>query len=166
MGMVATLCLVALYLLWWVTYADTHLDRRFVQLAPGASSEVQGTTLRVLSLTRAERLASTDGGKAKAAMPGATWVVAVLEAQQAEGAADFYCAFQLLGPDGRLWESESALINRALPSCAGSEITPGGPYRFEALFQVPRADADRLIGIAVEDSDSATRVRVLRPAVP
>ncbi len=159
----APCCLVALYLITWWAYAFSHLEHRYVQLDAGAAYEFDGTTIGVLSMISAERLADAEGGTAERPVAGATWVVAELEAQQAEGAAGFFCTFELLGPNGRTWKPEFSMTERTIPACRGDDIKPGSPHRFEVVFQVPLADADRLQGITREDPDRPTRTPVLSP---
>ena len=158
----APCCLVALYLITWWAYASTHLEQRYVPLAPGAAYEFEGTTVRVLSMTTSDWLADTTGGDTPA-LPGAAWVVAELEAQRADGATEFYCTFELLGPDGRVWKPEFPAAERAVPGCSGDDITPGRAHRFEVVFQVPMTDADQLIGVSRVDPVRPTRTPVLRP---
>jgi hypothetical protein len=160
----APLCLVVLYLITWWAYASTHLEQRYVPLAPGAAYEFEGTTVRVLSMTTSDRLADTKGGDTPA-LPGAAWVVVELEAQRADGATEFFCTFDLLGPDGRVWKPEFPAAERAVPGCRSDDITPGPAHHFEVVFQVPMGDTDQLIGIARVDQDRPTRTPVLRPPI-
>ena len=161
----APCCLVALYLITWWAYAFTHLEHRYVQLDSRRGVRVRGDDDPGAEhdLRRAAR--RCERGRAEQPVAGATWVVAELEAQQAEGAAEFFCTFELLGPNGRTWKSEFPRTERAVPACQGDDIKPGSPHRFEVVFQVPLADADQLSGITREDPDRPTRTPVLSPPV-
>ena len=53
---VGALAAMFIYLIWWVTYAGIHYTPRYVVRPPGVAGEVQGTSVRLLSLTRAEQL--------------------------------------------------------------------------------------------------------------
>ena len=56
------------------------LHPRYTIRPPGASGELQGITVRALSLTRSDQLADAEGGDPGVPDPGAVWVVAELEA--------------------------------------------------------------------------------------
>ena len=159
-------CLVLLYLLWWTTYAGTHLEPRFTAAPPGGSATVSGTTVRMLSWTTSPLLAQEAYGGGpdmpEPAKPGTVWVVAELEAVQTPEAPDFGCALALVGTEGRPWEP-TGVIDRARPSC-DRELISERPSRFEAVFSVPAVHADRLMGVAVLDSSVADRTPVLTPA--
>ena len=53
---VAALAAVLIYLIWWVTYAGIHYIPRFTSRPPGASGEVEGASVRLLSLTRSGQI--------------------------------------------------------------------------------------------------------------
>jgi hypothetical protein len=155
---------VLLYVLWWTTYAGIHFEPRFTQQPPGASGRVQGTEVRLVSLTRTGVLTDQSyGGEPETAEPGTTWVVAVLEATQQPGAPKFYCTLELVDADLRRWDTHG-LPGRALPSCPpGEELTTGQPVRFETIFLVPERFAERIAGVAVMDQTTADRTVVLTP---
>ena len=156
-------CLVLLYLLWWTTYTGIHFDQRYTQRPPGATGQSGGTTIRVLSMTSTSRLADQKyAGPPEAAAPGAVWVLAVLEATQPPGAAEYYCTFELLGLEGRRWEDEGT-FTRTLPSCGSDTVQPGPPVRFEAVFAVPERFVDQVAGVALLDPAATDRVDVITP---
>ena len=152
-----------LYLLWWTTYAGIHVEERFVQRPPGAAGQVGGTSIRLLSLTRAAQLAMQKyGGDPEQPSPGTVWVVAVFEAVPQPGAPEFYCTLDLLGPDGRRWKAESE-VNRFRPGCISREKTPDRPAEFESIFLVPERFADQIVGVALMDPTVPDRVPVITP---
>jgi hypothetical protein len=156
-------CLVLLYVVWWTTYAGIHFEPRFTQQPPGMAGRVQGTEVRLVSLTRTDVLTDQSyGGEPEVAEPGATWVVAVLEATQQPGAPAFYCPLELVDPELRRWEAHS-VTGRTLPSCPREELTTGQPMRFETIFLVPERYAERIAGVAVLDQSAADRTAVLTP---
>jgi hypothetical protein len=156
--------MVLIYLLWWTTYAGIHGQDRFVQQPPGAAGQVGGTRIRLLSLTRSEQLAMQKygGGPAKQSSPGTVWVVAVFEAVPQAGAPEFYCTFELVGPDGRRWKVESE-VNRTRPSCLSRDTTPDRAAEFESIFLVPERFADQIVGVALSDPTVPDRVPVITP---
>jgi hypothetical protein len=87
---VAAFAVVLIYLIWWVSYAGIHYTARYTIRSPGASGEVQGTTVRVLSLTRSDQLADAEEGEPDLPYPGAVWVVAELEALWHDPAKEYY----------------------------------------------------------------------------
>lgn len=160
---VAVGCLVLLYVLWWTTYTAIHFDQRFTARSPGEAGQVGGTTLRLLSLTSTLLLADQKyGGAPEPASPGAVWVVALLEATQQPGAAEFYCTVELLGPDGRRWDLRTK-ITRTTPSCSSGEVKPGPPVRFETIFLVPERFVGQIAGVALLDPSVPDRVDVVTP---
>ena len=161
---IAAFAAVGIYLIWWVTYAGIHYIPRFSLRPPGASGELAGASIRVLSLTRADQLTDAKGGQPSIPDPGAVWIVAELEAVRHDPTKDFFCDTRLLGPEQRLWSTISLLqVSRAMPSC-DSDLAVGQPTRFESIFMVPARYADQLSGIALMDASSAARTPVIRPA--
>ena len=59
---IAAFAAVAIYLIWWVTYAGIHYNARYSIRPPGAAAEVEGSSVRLLSLVRSDRLADASGG--------------------------------------------------------------------------------------------------------
>ena len=79
---VGALAAVLIYLIWWVTYAGIHYTPRYAVRPPGVAGEVQSTSVRLLSLTRAEQLVDTSedkSGKSEFPDPGGVWIVAEFE---------------------------------------------------------------------------------------
>jgi hypothetical protein len=160
----AVAAMVLVYLLWWTTYAKIHFDDRYTQRPAGAAGEVGGTSIRLLSVTRSPLLAGPkNGGVPDKAGPGTTWVVVNFEAVQRPGAPKLLCTFELIGPEGRAWEQQDFLFNRAMPSCAVSEFRPETPVRFEEVFLVPERFADQLVGVALVDHSVTRRTPVVVP---
>jgi hypothetical protein len=160
---VAAFAAVLIYLISWVTYAGIHYIPRYGLLPPGASGEVEGTTVRVLSLIRADQLADAKGLPPAFPQPGAVWIVAELEAVRHNTAKEFSCGAQLLGPQHRLWSTASVLVNRVTPSCP-LDPAVGQTVRFESVFMVPARFANQLSGIALSDNSTAARTPVIRPS--
>jgi hypothetical protein len=96
--LVITSALVLIYLIWWVSYAQTHQNPRYRQLAPGAAVSVKGLTVRLEQLIIADQLAAEDKTEPPAVpVSGAVWVVAQYQVSQ----RDFKqtcCNFVLVGP--------------------------------------------------------------------
>jgi hypothetical protein len=159
---VAAFAAVLIYLLWWVTYAGIHFNPRFRQLPPGASGELAGTSVRVLSLTRADQLVDAEGGEPALPEPGAVWIVAELEAVRHRQSDVSLCGAELLGPQQRLWPLGMTPPNRSLPDCY-AELVVGRPGRVELIFMVPGRYADQLSGISLMDESSAARIPVVTP---
>jgi hypothetical protein len=160
---VAVGCLVLLYVLWWTTYAGIHFDQRYTQRPPGEPAQTGGTTIRVVSLTSTPLLADQKyAGPPEPAASGAVWVIAVLEATQPPGAAEFYCTVELLGPDGRRWEKESK-FTRTLPYCGSDVVQPGPPVQFEMIFSVPERYVGQIVGVALLNPLTPERVDVVTP---
>ena len=125
--MVAAFAVVLIYLIWRVSYAGIHYTARYTIRSRGASGEVQGTTVRVLSLTRSDQLADAEEGEPDLPYPGAVWVVAELEALRHDPAKEYYCGAQLIGPERRLWSTSSSPTKRGC-SPALSISWSGSPF--------------------------------------
>jgi hypothetical protein len=160
---VAALAAVLIYLIWWVTYAGIHYIPRYTVRPPGAAGEVQGTSVRLLSLTRAEQLGDEIGANPGWPDPGAVWIVAEFEAVRHDASQDFLCDTQLMGPQRRLWTPATAEVTRATPSCSPDDLVVGRPLRFESIFMVPVRFADQLAGVALPDNSTAARTPVVTP---
>jgi hypothetical protein len=100
---VAAFAAVLIYLTWWVTYAGIHYAPPYRLLPPGVTGETQGTSVRVLSLTRSDLLANVGGGQPGLPDPAAVWIVAELEAVRHDPAKEFLCGAELIGPERRQW---------------------------------------------------------------
>jgi hypothetical protein len=159
---VAALVAVAIYLVWWVTYAGIHYIPRYTVRPPGAAAEAQGTSVHLLSLTRADQLVNAEGNRPGIPDPGTVWIVAEFEAVRHDPAQDFYCDLRLMGPQQRLW-SEAPPVGRTTPGCRSDDLVIGQPGRFESIFSVPIRYADLLVGIALPDDSTAARTPVLTP---
>jgi hypothetical protein len=160
---VATFAAVAVYVTWWVTYAGIHYEPRYAIQPPVAAAEVAGTSVRLLSLVRSDRLADASGGSPELPHPGAVWVVAEFESVQHDPAEKLSCgSTRLLGPQGRLWNPELFRVQRAMEDCKPNHPV-GEAVRYESIFMVPARYADQLIGIALEDRSTAARTQVIRP---
>jgi hypothetical protein len=153
---------VAIYLIWWVNYAGIHYDPRYSIRPPGAGAEVRGTSVRLLSLVRSDKLADASGGRPELPHLGAVWVVAEFESVQHDPAEKFSCgSTRLLGPQGRLWDPELFRVQRALECKPENPV--GQAVRYESIFMVPARYADQLIGVALEDRSTAARTQVIKP---
>ena len=163
----AMLALVAAYVLGWMTYAYVHLNSnvRYATVPPGGEVHTRSATIRLVGLSVADSLSTTvRGDPPTAPYPGAVWVVAVTEVTVDPTADHPYCLFDLIGPRDRRWEPDSTGASRQLPSsCTDDSVPKGRPTRIETLFQVPAADADQLLGVAVHDDSTWHRMPLLRP---
>jgi hypothetical protein len=161
---VAVLLVVVIYLLAWSSYSAAHTLDRYRRLAPGeAATRAEGRT-RLLSLTRADRLTDSKGGRDAVADAGTTYVVAELELTQQQPVEYPYCSGVLLGPGGRTWQLAGTSVERAVSSCDPSAVVVGRPYRYEGIYEVPLRYADQIVGVALPDQTEAGRTPVLRPA--
>jgi hypothetical protein len=160
----AAFAAVVIYVIWWVTYAGIHYNPRYSIRPPDAVAEVQGTTVRLVSLVRAGELTDAGGGPPELPVPGAVWVVAELETVRLNPAKEFPCGAKLLGPEGRLWNSEPFRVRRATEWCKPDNPV-GQAVRFESIFLVPARYADKLIGVALVDLGTAERTAVLTAPV-
>ena len=79
---VAAVAAVAIYLIWWVTYAGIHYIPRYTVRPPGTAVEVQRTSVRLLSLIRADQLINAEEDKPGLPDPGTVWIVAEFEAER------------------------------------------------------------------------------------
>jgi hypothetical protein len=70
---------VLIYLIWWATYAGIHFNDRYSIRPPGAAGEIQGSSVRLVSLVRTGELGDANGDVPALPEPGAVWVVAELE---------------------------------------------------------------------------------------
>jgi len=166
---VGALAAVLIYLIWWVTYAGIHYTPRYAVRPPGVAGEVQGTSVRLLSLTRAEQLVDTSedkSGKSEFPDPGGVWIVAEFEAVRHDPGKTFYCDTELLGPQRRLWARAATGAGRAIPGCLPDDFAVHRLVRFEAVFLVPIRYADQLAGVALVDDSTAARTPVITPATP
>ena len=89
---IAAFAAVAIYLIWWVTHAGIHYHARYSIRPPGAATEVEGSSVRLLSLVRSDRLADASGGMPVFPDPGAVWVVGEFESLRHDPAEKFYAA--------------------------------------------------------------------------
>jgi len=161
LGVVALV--TALYLTGWSIWAYTHTANRYQALPPGTAGVRAGAEFRVLSLVRSDRLADSQGDEPQVADAGATFVVAQVEVLRQREDELFTCGVDLLGPDGRVWSSTMAQVQRAAPFCSADAVALGTPFRYESIFLVPERDADRLVGVALTDRSGPQRSPVLRP---
>lgn len=157
--------LVLVYLVGWSLYAGTHTADRYRQLPPGAVGTRAGAEVRLLSLTRTQRLAAADGGDPQIADAGTTFVVAELELTQRRSVDIVVCTADLLGADQRLWEPEvlGVRVQRPESTCRSDAAALDQPRRFDEIYVVPTAFVDGLVGVALTDHSNADRTQVLRP---
>lgn len=154
--------LVLIFLVIWMTYAGIHTYPRFQQLAPGETTTFEGVTYKLLGLTRTS--AVTNGDDTVRAQARATYVIAELEIVTTKKSPT--CSVELVADGKRTWESSTDFFERKLPQfCGDTEhpVTAGKPWRFEQIFLIPSAFADRLYGIGVEDDTSPAPTKVLTP---
>lgn len=161
--------LVLVYLVGWTAYAANGLTvlGRLDQRAPGEPGTALGAEYRLLSLTRTDEIRDEESPDRSAVAAGnATWVVAVVEVVRRQEQEDYYCSFELVGPDRRRWDPDPPLLQRTLTSyCRAEDLPLGRPGRVEIIFEVPTAFLDRIHGVAVPDAASRRATPVLRPPV-
>jgi hypothetical protein len=158
--LVIVAALVLIYLIWWVSYAQIHQNSRYRDLRPGAAASTKALTVRLERLVIADQLADKNGEPPALPAPGASWVVARLQAT-ARDPAGACCEFPLVAANGATWKSTYPPVTRELGALYSAERAP---YEFELVYKVPAGVTQQLVGIAVEDGTSAARTPVLRPA--
>ena len=160
--------LVLTYLVGWTAYAANGLTAlgRLEQLPPGAPGSSYGAEYRVRSLTvTAEIRDQNSPDRSEVAAPGASWVVAEIEVIRRDEVPDYYCSFELVGPDRRRWDPDGPLVTRTTTSfCKAEELPLGRPGRVEVIFEIPDVFLDRIYGVAVPDARSRKATPVIRPA--
>ena len=164
MAMIA-FCAVLIFLIIWTTYGQTHVKDRFEQLAPGATATVDESTFRVIGMKQTEVI--VDGHDNNPSAANTVWVIATMELTLSHKVKNFGCDLELVGPDKRTWEPKSDFYDRKLPGYCGDydhPITPGKPWRFEQIFEVPTKYADRIYGVAAVYLGVAAPMNVLRPS--
>ena len=162
--------LVLVYLLGWTAYAANGLSAlgRIEQRPPGASGRALGAEYRLLSLTRTDEIRGQAGSDdSEIAVANATWVVAEIEVVRIQETKDYYCSFELVGPDRRRWDPDPPSVQRTATSfCRAEDLPLGRPGRVEVIFNIPTAFVDRIYGVAVPDAGSRRATPVLRPPSP
>jgi hypothetical protein len=160
LAVVITAALVAIYLIWWVSYAEIHQHPRYRQLAPGAALTTRGLTLRLERIVIADELLDESGNEPPAvAVPGVVWVVAQFQVTQRDPNQSC-CEFLLVGTDGSAWSDTYPPVTRAVGSFFSSDTAP---YKFEETYEVPARAANHLAGVVVQDQTSPAPMPVLRP---
>lgn len=160
---------VLAYLVGWIAYATNGLTAlgRLDQRPPGASGYAYGAEYRLLSLTRTLQIRDQDDdqGRSETATAGASWVVAEIEVTRREDVPDYFCTFELVGPDRRRWDPDPPLVTRTTTSfCKAEELPLGRPGTVEVVFEIPDAFLDRIYGVAVPDTRTREATPVIRPA--
>jgi hypothetical protein len=113
------------------------------RLPAGAPLRDDHRSIRLVSLESAEtRPSSFNASPGK----GASWVVATFEAQVFDDEG-FVCVMNLVGTDGRRWDSAWDGWGDDDATCP-TDPTPA-PVTFRKLFIVPTSDLDRLAGVAL-----------------
>ncbi len=161
--------LVLTYLVGWTAYAANGLTAlgRLDQLPPGAPGTALGAEYRLLGLTATEEIRDQENAaESEIAGADASWVVAEIEVVRRREVKDYYCVFELLGPDRRRWDpTRPSSVQRTLPSsCNAEELPLGRPARIEVIFSVPSRYLDQIYGVAVPDVSTREPTPVLRPA--
>jgi hypothetical protein len=160
--LVITAALVAIYLIWWVSYAEVHQHARYRQLFPGAAVTTKGLTVRLERVVIADQLLDEYGDEPPAvAVPGAVWVVAQFQVTQRDP-GESCCEFLLVGTDGSTWSDTYPSVSRAVGSFFSSDTAP---YKFEETYEVPARAANHLAGVVVQDQTTAAPLPLLRPPV-
>ncbi len=146
------ICLVGIYLIWWLSYTSLHLaPGEYRQLAAGQTLRSNGADFRLDSLTRTEVLTSKYDDPTASAY-GTVWIVARLTVTKREASDGLYCALTIVGPGGRVWKKETiGAPSRDAESCPPEDTPLGQPFVIEAIFVVPAAYADQLAGVTLPE---------------
>lgn len=155
-----------IYLCWWSSYAVNGLVAygRFHQLAPGETAVAKGAEFRLTNLVQTDALVNSITGEVVAPAPNTVWLVADIEVTRRSDPENFYCSFEILGPDRRTWEDDSLAASREISSFCDKESAPiGRTIQVEAVFEIPMRYVDQLAGVAVVDSGTRTARQVLVP---
>ncbi len=151
--------LAAVYCVGWGAYVDSRAVDHYRQLAPGQTTTINGLTVR------AERIAVLEvfdawGDDPQDPAPGAAWVEATVRVEGTPTVDYERCQFDLLGPDGRLWEPESSYDDSVISEC-GPEL---GSASVRLVYQVPAADLDAIMGVVIPPDGGIVKVStVVRP---
>ncbi|GAB3746023.1 hypothetical protein [Microlunatus parietis] len=168
-------CLVLMYLLIWIWYADTHMHDRFVQLPPGqpSATTVNKAQYRVHRLFVTERFDNPDYPEQPyLADAGTVFVAAEIEILRVEEGEHFYCQAKLAVQGNRQLEPRSSVYidhlkdSKAPVNCQSDDIKVGVPYRFVEIYTVPKQFADEIFGIAVQYTDYGAPYQVVQPPLP
>jgi hypothetical protein len=166
---VTAVSLVLIYVVIWTLHATTHMQDRYVQLPPGQTSATSVTKAqyRVNSLVKTERINDpSQPDDPQIAAAGTIYVVAEIEVLRVEDYENFYCGADL-AVDGVRKISLSGgvyLDDTKLPtSCSKDDVAVGQPYKYQAIYSVPTAFADKIYGVAVTYADYGAPYQVIRP---
>jgi hypothetical protein len=155
-------CCVGIFASIWAVYASTHLNTRYVQAEPGAAATVQDITYRVHDIRQTDVI--IDGDEQVPALANTTWVVVDLELMVPRKLEVIGCSLPLVAVGKRTWDSQTFYSRDAIPTwCDSEDVTPGRPYGFQLIYQVPLKYADQVYGVGVEDMTSPVPVTVLTP---
>ncbi|MGD7707458.1 hypothetical protein [Microlunatus sp. Y2014] len=145
------------YALLWGAWVEQNTDQVYVQTAPGATVTYDGVALTVLAI-RTHTDIDQGFSDPTTPTPGASWVVVELQVTGNHGEVRNRCRFNLLGPDGRLWEP--MLRYDDLPDSCDEDV-PATPTTVHLTYEVPEAYLGSLYGIVLDEP--AREVQVLRP---
>lgn len=147
------------YIAGWVFYSTMHQRTVGLQLPPGQGVTRKGVELRIVSMHQSRVVSGKYDSYA--ATPGATWVIVTFEATVTP--TENFCHTELVGHDGRRWDYSTKVSGRER-SFACFDFEPGTPTLGELIFEIPEAEASRLMGMtAYYDRDWAFRTILLRP---
>lgn len=157
---------VAVYLCVWSTYALYGLTDygRFEQQRPGATVTSMNADFTLVSLVQTFQVTNAITDEVVRPAPNAVWVVARIDVVRRAPGDHFFCDFELLGPDRRVWGPEDSHISRDTESLCLSAAMPVGPvHHREVIFEIPERYAGDLAGVVVNDPASRAARPVLVP---
>jgi hypothetical protein len=160
------LLVVAIYLNLWTAYALNGLTAhgRYRQLEAGQPVTSMGAEFRLVGLVRTTQLVNSITDEVSTPPANAVWLIARIEVTRVNDDPDLLCAFEVLGPQRRIWEPDSGLVSRDAASTCDADAMPiGRAWPIEVVFQVPERYLGDLAGITVNDPTSRAVRPVLTP---
>lgn len=154
---------VAIYLCLWTAYALNGLTAygRYRQLDPGVSAQSMGAEFRLVSLVQTTQLTNQSTEEVASPPPNAVWLIARIDVTRRTQEDFFVCTFEVLGPDRRTWEPDSAFVSRDRKSTCAADTPIGQVTPLEVIFQVPERYLGEIAGVAIDDGTSREAIPVL-----
>lgn len=157
---------VAVYLSVWCTYAIYGLTDygRFAQQKAGATVTSMNADFTLVSLVQTFQVTNSITDEIVRPAPNAVFVVAKIDVVRHAAADNFFCDFQVLGPERRIWGPAGTYISREAESlCLNDEMPVGPVHHREVIFEVPERYVGELAGVVVNDPASRAARPVLVP---
>lgn len=156
---------VVVYLSVWTTYAIYGLADygRFAQQPPGATVTSMDADFTLVSLVQTTQVTNAITDEIVRPAPNAVWVVARIDVVRHAAGDSFFCDFQVLGPDRRVWGPAGNHISRDTESLCLTEMAVGPVHHREVIFEIPERYVGDLAGVVVNDPVSRAARPVLVP---